>query len=556
MVIRKIKIFFLNKIACALLGLFFANNFIQANEKFVCQNFYSFNPNQEKNYTDNVKSVNYINTLNSNQNKETKLNLGYLDSFNNFNPYSLVGTLPINYYNIYFDTLFISPLDDINVFYPLLANNICFKTEKPTNLNYNSSFIVKITLNPSAKWSNNTKITSQDVYFTLNTLKHKSFAYYRTIFKDINYIEILNDENIVIYLNNNNKDLISLILSSPIISYDFFKNIDFIQTLTHPPVSSGPYIITKYSNSQITFNKNDNYWGKSLWTRIGQFNFSTINYFYFSNQSLLNNALIKGTIDFLEINDTFAEHIFTKKLLKSNNLAILDVNNNYTRPLNALFFNTKKLDKDLRKIIYYAYNTQEINTNLYQSKLNNNNVFFNPLIETKNNDNLIQYLKKELELINIKDKETLNIVITSKVESFLLFINNLKKLGFKVNITLLPKNQLFLIKDKQLYDIIEAEYLFSKPIDAELLLYFSEIQGSDYNLNNINDKVLNSYILQYINNNNQISFNALAKYIENQYLFVPILKKNYTTYVFKDKFILSKYAIENNIIDIFSWQEK
>ncbi|MDA3785988.1 MAG: ABC transporter substrate-binding protein, partial [Deltaproteobacteria bacterium] len=85
-----------------------------------------------------------------------------LGSFDKFNPYTLKGAAPDGMSELVFETLTISSMDETFARYGLIAKEMELAADKKSIL---------ITLDPRARFSDGTPLTTEDVKFSLETLK-------------------------------------------------------------------------------------------------------------------------------------------------------------------------------------------------------------------------------------------------------------------------------------------------------------------------------------------------------------------------------------------------
>lgn len=461
------------------------------------------------------------------------LKLGVVGSFNNLNPFSIVGVLPEDYYLLMYDSLMLEQLDSLGTFKPLLAEKY--------EINGNN---IVFYINKSAKWSNGEVISAEDVIFTFNIIKQYGSPYFKNKLSGINDIKKINNSIVVFETKKYSLNLFNLIVSLPIISKKYWENKDFLNTSLDIPITSGAYYIEQFNmGKNITFVKNNNYWGADIPSRKGYFNFDKINYIYVKTTQQLPILYKNGDINF-------------KKLQKedkiSNKDAIFIQKNNVVIPtFKAYFFNINGIfaDINLRKEVYSIYDFNIVkeyfltdNQRRLQSLFENTNFKDTSFIPSYKNTAIdgagkkIRFLFKSNEDFKVSQN----------------FINKLKELGFSVSYKILSYYNYLEAKKQRDYDIILEELLFSNFPQDELLSYF--VDPGDFNYSNLSNQNINDLVLQIVSkgNKNEKSKNLqkLDLELKKMYIYIPLY------YDASINYIHSKDLVPNSTkyLDIFKWR--
>ena len=124
-------------------------------------------------------------------------------------------------------------------------------------------------MRPEARFSDGSKLTSEDVLFSYELLKEKGLPSFRAVIeKEIETVTILNDHKIKFEFKKGvpTRDLPASAGSLPIFSKSYYEtnDIDFEASTLEPALGSGPYILDKIDVGQtIVYKKNPNYWGSN-----------------------------------------------------------------------------------------------------------------------------------------------------------------------------------------------------------------------------------------------------------------------------------------------------
>jgi len=161
---------------------------------------------------------------------------------------------------------------------------------------------VVFTLNETARFSDNSPITPEDVKYSLEILKsdqaHPAYSYY---YHDIVKAEILDPQRIRFVFAKPNRELHMIAAQIPIMSAKFYHKHGFEQkdgeAALLPPVGSGPYMVTSVKQGKsITYKRNPNYWATDHPVRKGLFNFDTITVNYYKDQIVAVEAFKAGRV--------------------------------------------------------------------------------------------------------------------------------------------------------------------------------------------------------------------------------------------------------------------
>jgi microcin C transport system substrate-binding protein len=227
--------------------------------------------------------------------KKGDLVLHALGNFDKFNPYTLKGAAPDGMTELVFETLTVSSMDETFARYGLLAKDIELAQDKKSIL---------FTLDPRARFSDGTPLTSEDVKFSLEILKssvaHPFFASY---YQDISHAEIISLRQIRFFFAQASREIPMIACELPVFSQKFYTDHAFDEKGLVPPIASGPYTIAQFSNGKnITYKRNPDYWAIDHPARRGMFNFDTITFKFFKDQIVSVEALKAGDFDFMAVN--------------------------------------------------------------------------------------------------------------------------------------------------------------------------------------------------------------------------------------------------------------
>lgn len=282
-----------------------------------------------------------------------------LTNFNTLNP-----LITENSYYFYFSKLIFEGLFDFDenlMPYPSLASDYSISEDGKT---------MTIKLQESVLWHDGEELTSEDVAFTINTLKfaNNDTTYKKMLANSINSI-VPSDINKIIDIKIIDKYTMNIIFSNafgnnmemltfPIIPMHIFngsKTQNYKKALeveNYNPIGTGPYKFIKYDKfKSISLERNLNY-------RNGKPNIENIVGKVLDDEELILTAFETGQISFAK-----AKEVDWDKYKNNNRVRVVEfVSNNYE----FLGFN---FDKEIfsgenglaiRKAIYYGINRQDI----------------------------------------------------------------------------------------------------------------------------------------------------------------------------------------------------
>ena len=303
-------------------------------------------------------------------------NLHDLGSFDKMNPFTLKGVPPAAVADYVFETLTVSSLDEPLAQYGLIAADIEVAEDKKSIL---------FTLDSRATFSDGRPVTTEDVKFSLDTLKSEAaHPFYQMYFHDIEGAEILDERRIRFRFAKVNRELPVVAGQLPVLNKAFYTQHPFDAAGAEamvPPVGSGPYVIAAVQPGKlITYKKNPNYWAKDHPTRRGMFNFETITVKYYKDPVVSLEAFKAGEFDFLFVHiakqwnrDMKGRRFDNGELVKET----LTHHNN--AGLQGFIFNTRRplfQDRRVRQALGLALDFEWTNASLFYGGYTRNNSYF------------------------------------------------------------------------------------------------------------------------------------------------------------------------------------
>ena len=310
-------------------------------------------------YPENYTNFEYVNP---DAKKGGILRLHAIGTYDTLNPYIIKGKAATGLHHsfgYFFETLTSRSKDEPFSLYGLIAESI----ELPKERDW-----IEFKLRKEARFSNNKSVTVEDVIFSWNILKEKGSPNARATWSRITEVIQTGPRKVkFVFVNNKDRELPLLVAGFlPILSKGWWLERNFSETTLDKPISSGPYVISEaIPGRSITFQRNENYWGKDLPVNNGRFNFDFIQFTYYRDDAIALEAFKAGDYDYRQ--ERSAARWATQynfPAIKKGDVIRETVNKKTPAGLNALVFNLRKsffADIGVRKALNLAFDFEWIN---------------------------------------------------------------------------------------------------------------------------------------------------------------------------------------------------
>ncbi|WP_147125165.1 extracellular solute-binding protein [Shimia ponticola] len=173
-----------------------------------------------------------------------------------------------------YDSLMVRAYDEPDAMYGLLAETI----EYPDDLSY-----LIFNLRPEARFHDGTRVTANDVVFTIEKLQTEGHPYYRNLLSDVESVQAQTSTRVRFDLADGaGTSLPASIGELMILPEAFYDANPFDETWMTPPLGSGPYELVDVEPGQsLLFCRDEDYWGANLPVNAGRNNFDCYAYEYF-----------------------------------------------------------------------------------------------------------------------------------------------------------------------------------------------------------------------------------------------------------------------------------
>lgn len=328
---------------------------------------HAFTLRGEPKYKAGFKNFDYVNPTAP---KGGALALHDIGTYDNFHRYAQRGLAAEDTDTLY-DPLMVSSNDEVDVYYGLVAE----KVEYPEDF----SWIVFV-LNPRARFQDGSRLSSEDVVFSFNTFMKNGVPQFRQYYEGVK-VEALDPARVRFTLPKPDRELLLSLCDLKVLPKRFWEGRDFSEPLTTPPLSSGPYRITDYKIGQyVVYSRVKDYWAADLPVNLGRFNFDTIRYDYYRDDTVAFEAFKAGEYDFREepVALNWATG-YTGPAFDSKRIVKEEIPHQIPQGMPAFVFNTQRpifKDRRVREAINYALDFEWMNKNLFYGQYTRTRSYF------------------------------------------------------------------------------------------------------------------------------------------------------------------------------------
>ena len=178
-----------------------------------------------------------------------------------------------------FATLMTRASDEPDAMYGLAAKSVQISPDK---------LVYRFTLRPEARFHDGTKLTAQDVAFSINVLKEKGHPLIIVQLRDLIKAEAVDDGTVVVsFAERRARDVPLYVAGLPIFSKAYYATRPFDESSLEIPLGSGPYKVGKFeANRFIEFERVKDWWAADLPVNRGSYNFETVRYEFYRDRDV------------------------------------------------------------------------------------------------------------------------------------------------------------------------------------------------------------------------------------------------------------------------------
>ncbi|MBP1850092.1 extracellular solute-binding protein [Rhizobium halophytocola] len=303
--------------------------------------------------------------------KGGKIAYGVVGTFDALNPFVLKGMRTSargiwdpEYGNLFYESLMQRSSAEPFSLYPLLAESVEWDDDRS---------YIQFNLNPKAHWNDGEPVTADDVIFSFNLLADKGRPPYSSRMKVIDKIDKIDEHTVRFTFNDQaNRETPLLIAMSPVLPKHAIDPDSFDQSSLESRVASGPYKIKSLQpGEKITWERDPNYWGKDIPSKVGFDNYDEISVSYFLQDSTLFEAFKKGNVDvYPDGSAGHWERAYDFPAASAGDVVKEEFKSGLPTGMLGFVFNTRRpifADEKVREALSIAFDFHWLNKNLFDS---------------------------------------------------------------------------------------------------------------------------------------------------------------------------------------------
>jgi peptide/nickel transport system substrate-binding protein len=288
-------------------------------------------------------------------------------TFDSLNPFIVRGTPAVGLREHVFESLMARSYDEPFSLYGLLAETI----ETPPDRSW-----VAFRLRPEARFSDGTPVTTDDVVYSLETLRDKGRPNYKSYFSKVTRIERPDALTVKFLIapepgaSGPDRELPLILGLMPIIPKHVYAKRQFDRSSLETPIGSGPYTVESIKpGARIVYRLNPQYWGRNLAVNRGQNNFAQLLYDYYRDSNASFEAFKAGLYDARPESDPGRwTSEFNFPAVRDGRVRKVAFRTSLPSGMLGLVFNTRRpvfADRQVRIALTYLFDFDWVNRTLY-----------------------------------------------------------------------------------------------------------------------------------------------------------------------------------------------
>ncbi len=294
-------------------------------------------------------------------------------TFDTLNPFIITG-IPAASVDLAYATLLKTADDDIFTAYPYAAQSYDIKPSVPS---------ITFHIRPQASFYDGSPLTAKDVKFSFEALTTHGSPHFRSLFKEIKSVSVINDHTITFTLSPSANHELPLLIGTKlfILSKKYYQEHDFSKPSLAIPLTSGPYFYqTVDPGHSVTLKRVNQWWGENVPISRYMYNFDQIKFIYFRDPYVAFEAFKKGDIDFRhEMSAKFWAIGYDFPALASGKVIRREIPHRAPTGMLGFMFNTRRApfdDPRVREALNILFDFEWINKNLFYNHYHRLHSFF------------------------------------------------------------------------------------------------------------------------------------------------------------------------------------
>ncbi len=293
------------------------------------------------------------------------LRLNLVGSFDSLNPFIVKGRAAEGLSFVH-ERLMARGQNEPFTLYPLLAERIEIRPDRSA---------IRFHVNPRARWQDGRPVTADDVLFSFESLRARGRPNHRTYYNKVAKAEKTGPLAVTFHFRRANgvidREMPLIMGLMPILPKHVWQDRAFDETTLDLPLGSGPYRVAEVEPGRsIVYARDKNYWGRDLPSRKGMFNFDTVRFDYYRDESVAMEAFTARQVDARREGDPRRWQEL-KRLAGKRGFRIRAFPHKRPEPVRAFIFNTRRgifSDPKVREALNYAFDFDWMNRTLFRGE--------------------------------------------------------------------------------------------------------------------------------------------------------------------------------------------
>ncbi|MCP1771763.1 microcin C transport system substrate-binding protein [Neisseria perflava] len=292
--------------------------------------------------------------------------------FDTLNPFTLKGDHEAGV-SLMLDTLTEKSWDEPFAVYGLLAEDIAVASD---------GLSVTFKLNPKARFHNGDPVLAKDVAASFNTLTQDKAAspMYRFYWADVVKVETPAPRTVVFHFKKRNAELPLILGELQVFSHKSYPK-GLVAGADKLPIGSGPYRFGKAESGRMSeYRRDKHYWAQNLPVRKGRYNFDTVRFKYYKDDSVRIEGIKGGQYDFMQENVARNwARAYPAAVLQKRGLSKHEWVHHSTAGMQGFVMNLRRKPFDdirVRQAMVESFDFESTNSRLFYGLYRRSNSFF------------------------------------------------------------------------------------------------------------------------------------------------------------------------------------
>lgn len=237
-------------------------------------------------------------------------------------------------------------------------------------------------INPAARFHDGTPITAEDAAFSFRLLTEQGAPNYRNYYASVERAEVLSPLSVrFVFSEKDNAELPVILAQLPVLPKHYWETRNFSDPMQEPPLGSGPYRVKSFSmGSHVEYERVPDYWGKDLPVNRGRYNFDSVRYEYYRDDTVAREAFKGGAFDlYTERTAKAWGSAYAGPALAAGDIVREEFSTNKPQGMYGFIYNTRRpvfADRRVRQALALAFDFEWTNRALFHGAYTRSDSFF------------------------------------------------------------------------------------------------------------------------------------------------------------------------------------